>query len=232
MAELSGSILGRLSGSIGDITFLRRNGKVFIRRRSKSFVPGHDQESVNRRSRFSLAGKLARAIYSIPELKAFWQQVTPKGKSAFNIMVQKNICLVNPDSVSGVTTITPEVGFAINCTSSSISKDAIVVELAALGSSVGIDTSGEPSVKLAYVLSLTNPSNSTFPEFLFVSGTSDTGQLTLDTALTFNIALSGQDAARVGSYGEKKLLLALLTLDSENKPVKYSSTLQASGAQD
>lgn len=190
MAELNGGVFGKLSGSIGEITFRRKNGKTFICQRTKSFVPGHDQESANRRSRFSLAGKLARAINSIPELKAFWQQITPKGKSPFNIMVQKNIRNVNPGSVSETTTITPEFGFAINCTSSSISKDAITVELAALGSATGIDAGNEPIVKLDYVLSLTNPTNASLPGVLFITGTSDAKPLAIVEILPAGIVLS------------------------------------------
>ncbi|MFZ1080858.1 MAG: hypothetical protein WAO19_02910 [Candidatus Kryptoniota bacterium] len=143
-------------------------------------------------------------------------------------MVQENILIVNPSSVSDLTTIVPEHSFGVSCTSASLTGNAIAVAMATIGSAAGIDVTKEPNAKMAYVLSLTNPSNETYPEFLFASGTSDSKPVDLNNALTFNIALSGQDAASIGSYSGRTILLALLTLDAAGKPVKYSGTLSSS----
>lgn len=101
----------------------------------------------------------------------------------------------------------------------------MAVTLAAVGSTSGIEVTKEPNAKVVYVLSLTNPANETFPKFSFVPGTSDSKQTNLNNALIFNIALSGQDAASVGAYSDRKILLALLTLDASGNPVKYSGTV-------
>lgn len=224
MAQLNKAVLGRVSGTLGDITFRQRNGKNIIGTRPRRYTPPADQGSIDRRARFAFSSKLAQAIYSIPELAAFWQPLAPAGMSTFNYMIQKNILIVNPSSVSDLTTITPEHSFGVSCTSAALTGNTIAVALGAIGNGSGIDGSTSLTMKLAYVLSLTKPSNETFPEFFFVSGTSDTKQLVLDSAITFNIALSGQDAASVGSYADRKLLLALLTLDAANAPVEYSGT--------
>ena len=225
MAQLTKAVLGRVSGRLGDTVFRQRNGKNIVGTRPSKYAPPDDQGSIDRRSRFAFSSKLAQAIQSVPELDGFWQPQTPAGMSTFNYIIQKNILIVNPSSVSDLTTIVPEHSFGINCTGATLTGNEIAVALAAIGNAAGIDVTKEPNAKLAYVLSLTSPANETFPEFLFTSGTSETKVLTLDTALTFNITLSGQDASSVGSYAERKLLLALLTLDSSANPVKYSGTL-------
>ncbi len=225
MAQLTKAVLGRVSGRLGDTVFRQRKGKNVIGTRPARYTPPGDQASIDRRSRFAFSSKLAQAIYSLPELAAFWVPLTPDAMTTFNFVVQKNILIVNPGSVSDLTTITPQRGFGIVCNTASISGNTIAVALAAVGSASGIDVTKEPNAKLAYVLSLTGPANQTFPEFQFVPGISETKPLSLDTAITFNIALSGQDVASFQSYSERKILLTLLTLGPADTPMEYSGTV-------
>ncbi|MFZ1081830.1 MAG: hypothetical protein WAO19_07885 [Candidatus Kryptoniota bacterium] len=232
MAELNKSVIGKLRGAIGDVVFRQRNGKVFVSRKPQSFMPGIDEKSVERRSKFAFSSKLSSAIYSLPDLAYLWRLAAPQGSSVYHFILQTNIHLVNPGTVTGLTTITPPQsrswagsGFAIDCTSSSISTNAVTAELAPLGDSTGIDLSKEQNVKLACVLCLTNSVDKSLPQFQFVSCVSELRQLVLDSPLTFSIALTGENAAKVGSYQDKKPLCAMVTLNSEIKLVRYSGTL-------
>ncbi|MBK7107142.1 MAG: hypothetical protein IPH62_17860 [Ignavibacteriae bacterium] len=54
MAELNKSVLGKVSGSIGELTFRQRNGKNVICMKPSSFTPGSDANSIARRDRFKL----------------------------------------------------------------------------------------------------------------------------------------------------------------------------------
>ncbi len=230
MAQLTQSVLGRVSGKLGDITFRQRNGKNIIGVNPRSYPPPEDQGSVDRRARFAFSAKLAQAIGSVPELNALWLPVTPQGMSTFNFIIQKNILLGNPGSVSDLTMITPPPGFTISCTSSSVAADAITAALGAIGTLSGIVLSDEPTVKLAYLLSLTNPASVTLPEYRFIGGTSDAAATVLDSAMQFTIPLVGLDSVLVESYQEKKLLIALVTFDEAGNPVKHSGTLVLNGA--
>jgi hypothetical protein len=225
MAQLTKSVLGRVSGKLGDITFRQRNGKNIIGLSPGSYTPPDDQASIDRRVRFTFSSKLAKAILAVPELSVLWKPFTPQGMSEFNFIIQKNILLINPGAVSDITMIAPTTGFGINCTSSTISAEAIAAELAAIGAAAGIVPADEPNVKLAFVLSLTKPVNLTFPEFSFISGTTAAAQTVLDTPLSFTLPLVGEDSMLVESYEEKKILLALITLDAAGKPVRYSGTV-------
>ena len=42
MAKISKEILGKVRGSLGDITFRQRNGKSYLSTRPSSFMPGKD----------------------------------------------------------------------------------------------------------------------------------------------------------------------------------------------
>ena len=195
-------------------------------------MPGTDEKSVERRSKFAFCAKLSKAIYSIPELTVFWRQAAPQGRSVYHFILQTNMHLINPGTVTELTTITPPQRksmagrvFDIECTSCTISTNAVTVELAQPGNSAGIDSSRELSAKLACVLCLTNPDDRSLPQYQFISCVSESTQLVPGSQLTFSIPLAGEDATKVGSYGDMKLLCAMVTLDSENKLMRYSGTL-------
>lgn len=73
MATLSKQVLGRISGSVGDITFRQKNGTNFVSARPNSFALPTDEDSVKRREKFAFACKLSASIISIASLKAFWE---------------------------------------------------------------------------------------------------------------------------------------------------------------
>ncbi len=232
MAQLDKSVIGKLRGAVGDVVFRQRNGKVFVSRKPQSFIPGTDKDSVERRLKFAFSSKLSSAIYSLPDLASLWRQAAPHGRSVYHFIVQTNIALVDPYAVTECTTITPPQtsswagsGFAIDCTSFAISPDAITVEFATLGNSTGIDLGREQNAKLACVLCLTNPIDKSLPEYQFISCVSEPKQIVLGDPLVFSIPLTGTDTAKVRSYEDKKLLCAMITLDAEYKPVRYSGTV-------
>ena len=121
MAKIRKAVVGKLSGSLGDVVFHERYGKLFIRRRPRSFLPGTDPESTGRRSRFAFSVKLASAVYSLPDLAMLWRRATPKNVSTFNFIVGANTKLAAEGSVTDQITITPsqslelrEVGAILN----------------------------------------------------------------------------------------------------------------------
>ncbi len=232
MAQLNKSPLGKVQGSLGDMAFRQKKGgtNVIAMRPKKPYTPPQDQASIDRRSRFKFSAKLAQSIISVPELAAVWQPVTPAGMSTFNYIIQKNDPLVGPGSVAAATAIVPATGFAINSTQSitfvADGSTAPSIALTALGNATGIDITAEPNAKIVYVLSLTGPSSSFLPGFIFIAGASAAQATVLDTPMTFSIPVVGSNAVNLASYGNRTILFALVTLDSQNNPVKYSGTLQ------
>lgn len=227
MARLEETLIGRLTGSMGEFTFRRRNGKVYMCRRPKSFTPGHDPESVGRRTRFALAGKLARAIYSVPELLALWRQETGRKASPFNMMVRKNIATLSADSVSGVTSITPGTGFTAVCTGWSASHDSIIVDLSLPAGREWADGNPDTKMKLAYIVSLTDAIDRASPPAAFVGGTSEAEPVRSDTAAHFEASFSAKDSVTMDGYRKRTFLMAVMILDSADVPIGYSATIRA-----
>ena len=62
MADLRKKVLGTVSGSVGDILFRVRNGKNYLGTKPLSFMPGTDENSIQRRKRFAMATRLAKPI--------------------------------------------------------------------------------------------------------------------------------------------------------------------------
>ena len=238
MAKVKGQPLGKISGAVGDVVYRLVDGKNIVCRRPGSFMPGTDRKSVERRMKFALAVKFARAMYSVPELKLLWQNASPEKKHTYNFILRKGLDMVSPTSIMDSAAITPphkggaeRYGFPISCTTLSATAEGIDVELAAIGSLCGSDMSEETNADsslaagLVYVVSLMGPANENFPEILFISGVSESKPLALDKALTFKIALSGRDVESFENYSRRKILLALLALDTTNDIVAYSGTL-------
>ena len=90
MATLKKTVLGRLSGALGDIVFREKNGKNFVGLRALSFIPGSDQGSVERRSKFYLSTQLASTINSNSRLRSLWLASIPSGKNVYNHLIKSN----------------------------------------------------------------------------------------------------------------------------------------------
>ncbi len=227
MAELNKSVLGKVSGTVGDITFRQRGGKNVIGLRPRSFVPGEDIPSVERRARFALSAKLSQAINSIAPLRTLWVDETPPDMSPYNYMIGVNFSLVGPDSITDLTTITPSTGFAVEATSAGVTADSITAVMKPVGTSSEIDLSKETTVKLVSILYYSRPSSSNLDATRFSALISTEQPLVLDTPLSFAIALGSIDTQLIANYQTKTALMALVTFDADKKPVRYSNTFQS-----
>ena len=111
MAELNKTVLGRLSGAVGDVVFRQRNGKNYVGTKPAPFMPGDDPASVARRERFAITGKLAKAINSIAIIKSLWKESTPSGLSPYLYMVQLNYPHIVDGAVSNSAyAVSPLIG--------------------------------------------------------------------------------------------------------------------------
>jgi hypothetical protein len=231
MAELSKSVIGNLSGTLGDVVFHQKNGKVFVRRRPKAFIPGNDPKSVERRSRFAFSAKLARAIYAIPEVRMVWQEVVPHGRSVYHFITGTNTNLVKADSVTDRTVLVPGGKNLVNCTSAFINSDRIIVQLTPASGLAEVSRNQSFTVKLAYVLCMCTPIVSSndlttppIPGFCFFAGSSGVQSLSYDVPMTFSVPLSSNEIKDSKRYEDKKLLGALLIFTNENEIAVHSET--------
>ncbi|MFA7361779.1 MAG: hypothetical protein WC139_12160 [Candidatus Kapaibacterium sp.] len=94
MARIINSSNSRISGKVGDLVFFNRGNKSFVRRAAKSHID-LSPKGIARREKFGMSIKLAKGIYSVPELKALWEKNKIGKGTAFNTIQKENYHLVN-----------------------------------------------------------------------------------------------------------------------------------------
>lgn len=224
MAYLNKQVLGRLSGKVGDIVFRQRSGKNFAAIKPGSFNPGNDPAAVDRRNRFAIACKFSSQINAVPYLNGIWKKKVPSAVIPYNYITKVNYRYANPDELTNLAVIVPELGFSITISSSSLTPPDLQVVVDQVGNIAGIDTEVEKTIRLCSIISLTNPDDEFLARAEFITMVSEAQPLVLDNQLTFQVPYSDQEIQLFNSYQDKKAFSALITLDAAEKPVHYSKT--------
>lgn len=226
MAELKRAVLGRVSGSVGNITGRIRRGKNYISARPASFMPGKDAASIERRRKFKLALEFGLAIIqNSPDLKLIWQKATRGLMGPHNLIVKQNYKLIGGDGYSVLNHITPADGFPVTVNSFEINNSVLTSVIAPLGNPDLFNLELEQSVKMINLLYNTDPNLDGIDPYSFQVIESSDNLLQLDNPLTFTITLNSVQESLYSKYGSHKIYSALITLDSGVVPVSYSQTI-------
>jgi len=224
MAKFKKEILGKVSGTLGDITFRQRNGKSYVSVRPGSFIPGKDPASIARREKFALTIKLSQMINNIQYLKILWESEAPSGSSAFNLITKTNYKYVNTVQPSDLVLLAPKPMFNISNPVVNLSSSLIQVDADAIGTTQNIDLSVETSIKLIAVVHLNNPADNLSEKNKFISFVSDSQTLTLDSPLSFSVNINGMESQLYTKYQNQKGYFIFITLDSQNNVVRCSNS--------
>ncbi|MDD8017242.1 MAG: hypothetical protein PHP42_02595 [Bacteroidota bacterium] len=224
MATLNKSILGKVSGTVGDITFRQRKNKNIISVKPAHFIPGNDPDSIARRKKFAMATKLAKAIYSLKEVKSLWEEETPSSMLPFNHVMQSNYAAIDDEELSALVKLTPSQDFIASLVSSEISAGRITVGIAPLGSNTGINPAEETTLQLLAVVYLNNPVDASVEKNTFLQWASEVQPLTLTEALNFSLQMSSVESQIIGKYHNQKLFVTVVTKDAAGNVVSCSNT--------
>lgn len=223
MGILSKRILGMPSGAVGDVQFSYRNGQTVIGTRPVSFMPGTDEKSVNRRSRFGITAKFSKAINAIPSLKNLWDDKTENTISPFNGIFRASYPFVTPTDVTSSATLVPFLfGFDVTTTDATVDETEISVSIDPIGTNAGIDTDKEKFIQLCAVIKCSDSTVDTLPSMLFLPLKSSNVVLNLANPLTFTITLSDQDSDAYSMYDTHLTYLSMVTLDEAGNAINYA----------
>jgi len=225
MANLIKSVLGRPTGAVGDIVFRQMDGKTIVATRPGSFMPGIDEASVDRRSKFRFAVKLASAANGMDDIREIWDQNVDAG-SPFQNLVKTNYPYVDADGLPGSYKLTPAGGFGTSTSLITVSPVAIEAELNPLGDNIGIDTAEEVSIRLLSLVYLYNPTDPNCPAYDFLVKASEDIPLQLASAVIFSVPLMNQDTEKYNLYQNRSVYFAVVTLDAEGNVVHFSTTFR------
>ena len=182
-------------------------------------------------NKFGIAVKLSHAINYLSQLKHFWRAFDSGSddahRSAFNKIVKETYHKVSDSDVLATASLVPDIGFQISASDITLSNSSVSVELDPIGTDKGIDTLVETNVQLACVLFLKEPVIDSEKPAYFLHRISAKVAINLSNPLTFTFPLDNIESQTYDLYTVRKGLFALVTLDANDVPVRYSNTIQS-----
>lgn len=225
MAQLKKKVLGQVSGAVGDIVFRERNGINYVGLRPSSFMPGTDEASVQRRQRFLIALKSGSMINSVSQLKSLWKAAAPSGLNAYNFIVKTNYQYVTSTTISDLLKVVPDNGFGVTVADNNVDRTRVRTIVEPINTNTGIDIDLEPTIIMACILFLSSPVDESVGAYSIISSVSPAQPTSLTEQLTFDAYLTNQQQMVFDKYQITKTFVAIVTLDSDDSPVHYSSTI-------
>jgi hypothetical protein len=225
MAEVFKSVIGRLTGALGNMVFRNRNDKTMITMRPKSYRMPMDEDAIKRRARFALTSAFSRSVNSIADLKKFWDIMTPNDMSALNGIFKGNYDQITDTDVTNTASLVPLLGVKAVSTDFTLTSSQLSVTLAAIGTGEGIDPLKELTIYMAAVIFCKTPIDETFKKFHFISLKSTESSISLTNPLTFTIPITGIGKQYFEKFTDHKAFVTFVTRDIMNKPVNFLNTL-------
>ena len=223
MARLKGSVLGELSGKLGNLTARIVNGKTIFAQRPTSFHVNMAPELVAIRNRFAVTISFAKNLIALTGLYQVWTRVKTTGMSAFNYAVKMNFESSSADKPTINNMLTPKDGFPLDVTTAEVTADTITAQLAALDT-VMIPKDEERQLIPNLVLCYYNPVNADDAPYEVVPIQVDPQLIDTANPLVLNIPLNIVQKQIAAKYQNSILYLALTTLDQDDKMIQYSAT--------
>lgn len=224
MAKIK-SLLGPITGVIGEMVFRRNKGTNYISSRPSSYMPGTDQDSVNRRSHFAIAGKLADAINTIPFYKKLWAQYVTGNLSPYNMMMKYNYPYCSHEDVLPAASTVPDIGFGVPNAVILKTSAQVKIDTDPLGAGTDIDPVIETHLFCAGVIALSGKKDDSYKDNIFLSISFPKIPTNLVNPLTFTHTMNDVQSKLFDMYNNAKAYFAIMSLDAKEKPVHFSSTL-------
>lgn len=225
MAIIKNGILSELKGSVGNITGRIINGRNILSRKPGFRKAVNDEDTLKRRDKFKLNVKFGSAVSSFDVIKEIWKAFTPDGLNYFSFLVQSNYKQIVNGELTNKNVITPYGGFPISTGTNTITSSSLSIEINALSGTYNFDLAEEINAKLFAVIYLSGAVNDNTEEYAFIPVEFDVQALQLANPLTYTKTLLLADKVIFESYASHKVFIALATLNSNNAPVNFSSSV-------
>ena len=223
MARVTG-FLESLSGKIGNVVIVHRGNKTFIQRRPGKREKKPTPEQVRVMDIFSLAGKIAKSICSIDELKFFWPRTRWNNRSSYVRLFKANYNCLDIEDLTGGIVLTDIFGFDLIEPLINIGEDEITLE-AGISRYTGLDNNQElKDIIAAGVIILKSPTEEWMPKYEVLPFKSEKNLFNTEKRITFHSPFKGNNLLKFKSYSIKKAFAVLIKLDKDGKPLGYSHT--------
>ncbi len=223
MAVLKGSVLGELSGRLGNLAARIINGRTIFAQRPTSFKVNYAPELVAIRNRFAVTVSFAKNLIALTSVYQIWNKLKTPGMSAFNYVVKTNFDSSTADKPTTDNMLTPKDGFPLTVTLAEVAADAVTAQIAAL-ETVMIPTEEEREFVPNLLLCYYNPVDPLDAPYSIITVKGASQILDTVNPIALNVPLNVVQQATAAKYQNSILYLALTTHDVDGKVIQYSAT--------
>jgi hypothetical protein len=213
MAGLEQKVLGTIKGKVGGIVGKVRNGKQYIASLPSHYTMSQAPHEVDKRNKFKVNGKFARAIKASDILYKIWDIEKAPATNAWNKICKVNFKLCNTDRPSLKNVITPD-GFNLPVTNAAALPGGIEVDI----ESFNLQET-ESVVVFELLICFYNPVNEG-TNYFELSRLTDYG--IEDLKLTFNY--SQQERQLAAAYKNIVIYLAAVTKNERGDIERWSQS--------
>ena len=222
MARLKGSVLGNLSGRLGNLSARTNNGETILAARPSSFNVSQSPAVVAVRKKFSVCSQIGKVVDDIDDLKKIWGKVKPSGISVYNTVIQKNFQYSDTQRPTAQNIITPS-GFNLAVTSALIGADTVTVDLPALNTQANF-TAEDKDLSISMILIGFDPVDENDAYYKIMPFNYTEADYDPTQTLEAVVNLDQFSKSELARYNQKVLLVGAVTKDADANIVKYSAT--------
>jgi hypothetical protein len=223
MAVLKGSVIGQLSGRLGDLTARIIRGRTILAQRPTSFHVNNSPTMVEIRKKFAVSVSFVTNMLTLAAIHEIWDKAKASGMTVYNYGVRQNFPLSSADKPTVDNLLSPNDGFPLDVTLAEVAADAVTATIAALDT-VMIPTEEERDLTPNLMLCYYNPVNPDDAPYAVVPVQGATQVLDTVNPIALNIPLNIVQQQIAAKYQNSTLYIALTTHDADGKVVQYSAT--------
>jgi len=127
MAEIKKSVIGKLSGKLGDVVFRNYGKKTIVCVRQSKYKSSKSKKSRDTKSKFGFTTLLATNAIHLPDIKSVWMYSKFEGRSAYTKLIKFNAPFSASDGLTLNNVFTPP-GKYLKLISFAISKSNLSVQ--------------------------------------------------------------------------------------------------------
>ena len=127
MAEITKSVIGNISGTLGNMVFRNIGGKVIIYTRPHNQKISYTEKSVKNRGKFGMASLLSTNAMQLPGIKEVWNSSNLGGRSAYTKIIKFNAKSVESDRLTIKNDIVP-IGKRLTVNSFSLTSEKVEID--------------------------------------------------------------------------------------------------------
>lgn len=222
MAIVKGSVIGNLSGRLGNLAARTIEGRTILAARPASFKASQDPAVVEIRKKFSVTGNFVKVLLSLSALYEIWKKVKASGMSVYNYSFKQNFSYSAAEKPTEQNIITPG-GFVLPVQTASVLTDNVSIDLLAL-SSASVFTPEEVNLSANGLICYYNPTNPADPAYQITSINDEIANYDFTQTFELNISLNVLQEAVAAKYQNSILFFMVASKTAEGKIVQYSAT--------